>query len=179
MARVATDHLNEPLLHVQDDDGAAAAAAADDDDHDHDHDHDDDGAFVDETMQLLIGLLKNLNKELSDSKGTGTPAIHMYSILDQVAALHVCFDQREGGVCQHARLREVDAELIRVLENCNDDKKRKRVSPTCCLQHRATRPADAFPLSSGHCPPNLRLRIPPFSMASSKYNSADQTKSSR
>jgi hypothetical protein len=157
MAQVTTDRLNEPLLDVQD----------------------DDGAFVDKTVQLLIGLLKNLNKELSDSKGTGTPAIHMYSILDQVAALHVCLDERDGGVCQHAMLQEVDAELILVLENCNDDKKRKRVSVSGCLQHRATRRADVFTPSSGHRPPNLRLRLPPFLMASSTHYIADKTKSSR
>ena len=157
MARVASDDLNEPQQGVQD----------------------DDGAFVDDAMQLLIGLLKNLNKELSDSKGTGTPAIHLYSVLDQVAALHVCFDQREGGTCQHAKLQEVDAELIRVLANCNDDKKRKRVSQTCCFQHRATRSANVFSPSSGHCPPNLRVRISPFFVAASKYCSPDQTKSSR
>ncbi len=85
-----------------------------------------DEADADGTIQLLISLLKDLYKALKDSEGSGTPAIHMYSILDQVAALHEELNQSE--VCSlHVRLQEVDAELIRVLKHCKDDEKRQRV----------------------------------------------------
>ena len=71
----------------------------------------------------LLNLLKQLSVALADSQGSGTPAIHMYSILDQVAALHDdCSHVEHAGV-----LQQVDGELMRVLQHCNDDLKRQKV----------------------------------------------------
>ena len=88
----------------------------------------DDDANLPTRMQSLLCLLKKLNQSLQKSAGTGTPAIHMYSILDQIAALHDELYQRELGR-DGLGLHAIDAELICVLKLCKDDEKRKRVRP--------------------------------------------------
>ena len=75
-------------------------------------------------FRLLIKRLKNLSDVLRDSEGSGTPAIHMYSILDQVAALHDDFSCNEH---IGTMLKEVDLELICILQHCKDDHKRTQV----------------------------------------------------
>ena len=88
----------------------------------------DDDTDLPTSMQSLLCLLKNLNQSLEKSDRTGTPAIHMYSILDQIAALHDEFKQLELDRDEYG-LHAIDAELICILKRCKDDEKRKRVRP--------------------------------------------------
>ncbi len=136
------------------------------------HEQDADG-----TMQLLISLLKDLNKALKDSEGSGTPAIHMYSILDQVAALHEELNKSE--LCSvRFGLHEVDAELICILKHCKDDEKRKRVRGQNVVMTSIVR-LRFFVSLSGHCPPNLWLRFSQISLASSSHRESRQKKFAR
>ena len=73
-----------------------------------------------ETMDVLVKLLDDLKAALYDCSNPGTPAIHLYSILDQVAALHDAFNS-------DARWHQVEILLICTLRRCQDDTKRNRV----------------------------------------------------
>ena len=75
-----------------------------------------------ERFQSLIDNLKTLRKELEASPGT--PAVHMYSILDQIAALHDDFSHKSD---LQPSLQEIDGELISVLQQCLTDVKRNQV----------------------------------------------------
>jgi hypothetical protein len=85
----------------------------------------DDGDVV-AIIDSLVLILKDLMKALEASIGTGTPAVHMYSILDQVAAVrHEIGSEHTQSVS--TSLLEVDSLLIYLLKHCKDDGMRKKV----------------------------------------------------
>ena len=91
--------------------------------------HEEDIQDMEILMQPLINCLNSLSKALDNacvSEQSGTPAIHMYSILDQVAALRAAPVLAAMAGMQQ-KLHEVDVELVRILKHCNDDEKRKGV----------------------------------------------------
>ena len=78
-------------------------------------------------FHTLVLRLKKLYSELKSTPSRGTPAVHMFSILDQVAALH---DEFSSEIDLKAALQEVDSELINVLQQCQIDINRNQV---CCI----------------------------------------------
>jgi hypothetical protein len=136
-------------------------------------------------FQLLINLLKHLSDVLRASQGSGTPAIHMYSILDQVAALHDDFSRIEHLVTM---LREVDIELLCILQHCKDDHKRKQVRfmsssipvprPQLIVYYFCFCFCFCFDFYlAGHRPPNLWQRLSQLALASFQFGRPRQKKS--
>jgi hypothetical protein len=136
-------------------------------------------------FRSLINRLKHLSVVLRASGGSGTPAIHMYSILDQVAALHDDFSCIEHLVTM---LREVDLELICILQHCKDDHKRKQVQ---CMSSSIPVPHPQLIVYyfcfcfcfcfdfylAGHRPPNLWQRLSQLALASFQFGWSCQKKS--
>jgi hypothetical protein len=113
-------------------------------------------------METLIKLLNNLKDELKSIPGT--PAIHLYSILDQVAALRDLLNS-EG------RWSEVEILLVCTLRQCQDCTKRNRVRRQggrnyVCEHFRLMNTSDLhFSFVPGYCSPSVRLRISQITLA--------------
>lgn len=72
---------------------------------------------LDGLLRSLVHNLETLMRALEDSSGSGTPAIHMYSILDQVAALHDEVDCCTLGHLQ-TTMQQIDEQLVCILKQC-------------------------------------------------------------
>ncbi len=84
---------------------------------------------LDGLLRSLVNNLETLMRALEESSGSGTPAIHMYSILDQVAALHDEVDCCTLGHLQ-TTMQQIDEQLVCILKQCKDDGRRQGVRPT-------------------------------------------------
>ena len=115
-----------------------------------------------EMMETLIKLLNNLKDELKSVPGT--PAIHLYSILDQVAALHDLLNS-------DGRWLEVEILLVGTLRQCQDCTKRNRVRRQggriyVCEKFRLMNSSDLHSsFVPGYCSPSVRLRISQITLA--------------
>ncbi len=113
-------------------------------------------------METLIKLLNNLKDELKSIPGT--PAIHLYSILDQVASLHDLLNSEE-------RWPQVEILLVCTLRQCQDCTKRNRVrrqgGRNCvCEKFRLMITSDLhFSFVPGYCSPSVWLRVSQITLA--------------
>jgi hypothetical protein len=123
--------------------------------------------LMQEMFQSLVDNLQTLRNELQASPGT--PAVHMYSILDQIAALHDDFSHRND---LQTLLQEIDDELIRLLQQCLTDVKRNQVHFHQCSSYICALNSHVWLL--GQCSSNLWLRFPPLSLGALQFCRSDQ-----